>query len=927
MKALKSLIIFMLLTLQYVNAQTIPLNPAVKKKQLENGFTYYIQKNQTPSKEVQFRLILNVGSILEDEDQRGFAHFLEHMAFNGSKHFPKDALIDYFQSIGVEFGGDINAYTGYDETVYMLPVPNNEKETLDNAFLFFSDILSGLTLDKEDIDAERGIIHEEWRTTTGLSDRLRDDMYPLLYYNSRYKNRLPIGLMNEVVLNKGNEEALRRYYKDWYRPDLATLLVIGDIDEKEIEDRIKASFSNIENPENKRERIYYTIENHDQTLIKNIQDEEITSTSVKIITKIPKHKEETLKDLKRSVANILYTYLVNERLSEVSKQKGAAFMYAQSYAQGGSGDKGRYVSTASVKTGQVINGIEALQRELYRIKKYGFTEAEFNRKKSIFEKDVKTSILEQSTLTSAQYINMLQSHVIYGEEYTSSEFKNDFLLDVIGEISLEDIQELTDEYINDSEKNRVVFVTAPAVEKIPSEDEVLKAINNIDYEAIKPFASDEIDAPLLAVLPQKGTLQKEETDEVLGTTTLHYQNGVKVILKPTTYKKDEIRFVGRRNGGYSLASDEEFNNASMANTLVELGGLGDFDQQQLEKIVGDKRVALSSFIHRYTEGVSGFSNVEDLETLLQLNYLTFIAPRKDKDQVERFIENKKEFNKNSMNDPETYFADEINKVMMNNSPRTATLLTPEQLDNLSLDKAFDFYTSRFGGANGMTFMMVGSFEVDSLKPLLDQYIGSLPSKTIEKRYKDHGIRPPVGKSIVVDKNTADKTKVILRFTGKYPSTQKERIAIQLLSDITTIRLTKVIREEMGGAYAPFASAYVENIPYNHYQFNIVFTTSPDQAEELRKVALSVVNELKKEIKAEDIDKVKKALLNHRDKALENNGYWLKLLSNYNRRGEGSKQFENYTEDVKKINSKKLQSTAKKYLKEGEVLTFMLSPQK
>ncbi|MBD0404063.1 pitrilysin family protein [Flammeovirga sp. EKP202] len=912
--------------MQFVNAQIIPLNPSVKKKQLDNGFTYYIQKNTTPSKEVQFRLILNVGSILEDEDQRGFAHFLEHMAFNGSKHFPKNALIEYFQSIGVEFGGDINAYTGYDETVYMLPIPNNEKETLDNAFLFFSDILGGLTLDKEDIDAERGIIHEEWRTTTGLSDRLKKNMYPLLYYNSRYKDRLPIGLMDEVVMKQDNEEALRRFYRDWYRPDLATLLVIGDIDEEDIEKRVKASFSGITNPINERERVNYNIANHDQTLIKNIQDEEITSTSVKIITKIPKHKEKTVEDLKRSVANIIYTYLVNERLSEVSKQKGAAFMYAQSFAQGGSGDKGRYISTASVKSGSVIEGVEALQKELYRIKKYGFSSEEFERKKSIFEKDVKTSILEQSTLTSAQYINMLMNHVIYGEEYTSTEFKNKFLLDVINQITLDDIQRLADEYINDREKNRVVFVTAPSSEKIPTEQDVLKAINHINYDEITPYESEEIDAPLLTTLPQKGNVKKEEKDNVLGTTTLYYENGVKVILKPTTYKKDEIRFTGRRNGGYSLASDEDFNNATMANTLVELGGLGDFNQQQLEKVVGDKRVALSSFIHRYTEGVSGFSNVGDVETLLQLNYLMFTAPRKDRDQFDRFIENKKEFNKNSMNDPETYFTDEINKVMMENSPRTATLLTTNQLDELDLDKAYDFYKSRFNSANGMVFIMVGSFEVDHLKPLLDQYLGSLPSGPIVKKYKDHGIRPPHGKIVDVKKNTADKTKVILRFTGKYPTAQEDRIGIQLLSDIATIRLTKVIREEMGGAYAPFASVYVDNLPYSYYQFNILFTTSPDQAVELRSVALSVINDLKDEIKEEDIDKVKKSLLNHRSKSLENNGYWFKLLSNYNQRGEGREQFENYSKDVDKITAKKLQSIAKKYLKDSEVLTFMLSPQ-
>ncbi|MBB3698509.1 insulinase family protein [Flammeovirga yaeyamensis] len=917
-----------LLVFTYINAQEIPLNPDVKKGTLSNGMTYYIQKNDKPANEVQFRLIIKAGSILEDEDQRGFAHFLEHMAFNGSEHFPGNSLIDYFQSIGVQFGGDINAYTGYDETVYMLPVPNSEKETLDKAFYFFGDILGGLSLNKKDIDEERGIIHEEWRTTTGLGDRTRDKMYPLLYFKSRYNERLPIGLMDEVVLNVGNEEALRRFYKDWYRPDLATLLVVGDIDESEIEQRIKDTFGGKTNPVNERERVYYSVENHPNTLIGKMVDEEITSTSAMIINKMPKQKEETLEDLKTSVANILYTYMINQRLQEVAKTKDAPFMFASSYKAGGSGDKDRYMSNVSVKSGQVLEGLKGILNELYRAKKFGFSQAEFERKRAILAKDLKTEAMEQSSLKSSQYIGNLMSHVIYGSEYTSAEFKNDYLDKVIKEITVEDIEALAQQYIQNSPENRVVFINAPKGEKIPSDEEILEAINSIDYASLTPYQSEEVDGPLMEKEPVAGKVISTTKDEVLGTTTLTYENGAVVVIKPTTFKNDEIQFSGARDGGYSLASDEQFNNASLAASLVELGGLGKYNKQQLEKLIGDKQATVSTNINRYSETVGGKSTVEDFETMMQLTYMKFTAPRKDKEQFDLYISNKKEYNKNRLNDPDSYFADVINKTMFNNHPRVATLLTQDQIDALNLDDAYDFYTSRFSSVRGMHFVFVGNIDLATAQPLLDKYIGGLPGGEIVHNYRDNGLRVPKTKTVIdVAKSKSEKTKVIIRYQGKYPTGQDNRIKIELLGDVATIRLTKKLREELGGTYSPFAYGRVIEQPNNEFQFNIVFTCAPDQADTLQQVALQIVDDLKKEVKAEDLDKVKKTAVNHREKALERNNYWVALLQNANERNEGASEYVKYVKEINEVSQKDLQKAASKYLKNNKVFIFTLSPEK
>ncbi|ANQ47466.1 insulinase family protein [Flammeovirga sp. MY04] len=917
-----------LLVFTNINAQEIPLNPDVKKGTLSNGMTYYIQKNDKPANEVQFRLIIKAGSILEDEDQRGFAHFLEHMAFNGSEHFPGNSLIDYFQSIGVQFGGDINAYTGYDETVYMLPVPNSEKETLDKAFYFFGDILGCLSLNKKDIDEERGIIHEEWRTTTGLGDRTRDKMYPLLYFNSRYNERLPIGLMDEVVLNVGNEEALRRFYKDWYRPDLATLLVVGDIDETEIEQRIKDTFGGKTNPLNERERVYYSVENHPNTLIGKMVDEEITSTSAMIINKMPKQKEETLQDLKTSVANILYTYMINQRLQEVAKTKDAPFMFASSYKAGGSGDKDRYMSNVSVKSGQILEGLKGILNELYRAKKFGFSQAEFERKRAILAKDLKTEAMEQSSLKSSQYIGNLMSHVIYGSEYTSAEFKNDYLDKVIKEITVEDIEALAQKYIQNSPENRVVFINAPKGEKIPSDEEILEAINSIDYASLTPYQSEEVEGPLMEKEPVAGKVISTTKDEVLGTTTLTYENGAVVVIKPTTFKNDEIQFSGTRDGGYSLASDEQFNNASLAASLVELGGLGKYNKQQLEKLIGDKQATVSTNINRYSETVGGKSTVEDFETMMQLTYMKFTAPRKDKEQFDLYISNKKEYNKNRLNDPDSYFADVINKTMFNNHPRVATLLTQDQIDALSLDDAYDFYTSRFSSVRGMHFVFVGNIDLATAQPLLDKYIGGLPGGEIVHNYRDNGLRVPKTKTVIdVAKSKSEKTKVIIRYQGKYPTGQDNRIKIELLGDVATIRLTKKLREELGGTYSPFAYGRVIEQPNNEFQFNIVFTCAPDQADTLQQVALQIVDDLKKEVKAEDLDKVKKTAVNHREKALERNNYWVALLQNANERNEGASEYVKYVKEINEVSQKDLQKAASKYLKNNKVFIFTLSPEK
>ena len=911
---------------QLTNQSPIPLNPKVVKKTLPNGFTYYLQKNSIPEKQIQFRMIIKAGSILETEEQRGFAHFLEHMVFNGSKHFPDNTLIDYLQSIGVEFGSDLNAYTGYDETVYMLPLPDGKEQTLNKAFLFFSDLLSALTLSTEAIDKERSIILEEWRTTIGLNQRLKDAMYPLLYHDSRYLHRRPIGLM-EVVTKEGNDEALRKFYRSWYRPDLASLVVVGNFNQADIEQRISDSFGSIEKGGNAPIRNYFTVPSHNNTFVKIIKDKEITSTSVKIIRKFPHREEHTLADLKRSVTNIIYTYMVNQRLTEIAQQKDAPYMYAQSYATSASGKTDRYMSLASVKGDKIIEGTKGLMRELLRLKKYGFTQAELDRKKEILYKDFERMAQEEDKQSSAQIMEAISNHIIYGEENASISFKKEFVHKVLKEITLADIQALVNEYVDQSEENRVIFVTAPENANTPTEEELLAALKSVSKETLSPYVDLEVNEPLMHKVPESGSIVSESYSEKMGITTLEFANGVSVALKPTSFKNDEIRFTSLREGGYSLATVDNFDNASMTAILVNGGGLSKFNALQLERITSGKQVYVAPYVHRYTEGVSGFSSNDDFETLLQLTYLTYTAPRKDVDKFEQFIENKKEYNKNVLNSPDSYFTDEVNKVMMQNSPRTATLLTPEKLDQINLDKAFDFYQSRFGSAYGTRFFIVGSFNVDSIKPLLSQYLGSLPGNKINATYVDHGMRPPKGEHrYEFPRNTVEKSKMLMRFTGKYPSSQKARIEMGLLNDILTIRLNQKLREEIGGVYSPYASSTLLQRPYNSYRMDIYFTCSPSNVDTLVQATMGEIEKMKKEISAENLEKVKKAWLKNREGSLKTNGYWSKVLDDQWTRGENEKDFERFEEQIQGVTAGQLSKLARKCLNEKNHLEFVLSPE-
>lgn len=540
--------------------------------------------------------------------------------------------------------------------------------------------------------------------------------------------------------------------------------------------------------------------------------------------------------------------------------------------------------------------------------------------------DMKRSRNQAEERTTADIISQLSSHVIYGEEYIDPQERIEFVLKCIEEMTLEDINALAHTYINKSDDNLVVILSAPESATVPSEEELLVAMHEVAQESIEPYVIEVVDSELMPLLPPMGEIVSERHSEKMGITVIEFANGASVALKPTDFVADEIRFSSMREGGYSLAEDADFNNASMAATLVSQGGLGEFTSLQLDQINSGRQFYIAPYIHRYTEGVSGFSSNDDFERMLQNNYLFYTAPRKDVTQFNIYIDNKKEYNRNQLNDPNSYYADGINRAMVQGSARAATLLTEEQLDALDLDEAFNFYTSRFSSAKGFRFFIVGSFDVDSLRPLLTQYIGGLPSHDVATQYVDRGLRPAKGYELYdFDCNSVYQTKVLMRFVGDYPSSQLKRIEMNLLNDVLTIRLTEKIREEIGGAYAPYSSATILQHPTDTFRLEIYFTCSPENVEMLMAAALEEVEGLKEEISDADLDKVKKAWLKNRKGSLRTNGYWRKVMEDQWTRSETQEDFDAYDSQIEGAEEEALKKIAKDFLTKENLKVFLLSP--
>jgi zinc protease len=927
-----ALSLFFLFSLIELSAQEdlskhqLPVDPKVKIGRLENGFTYYIRENKKPEKRVEMRLVVNAGSVLEDEDQLGLAHFVEHMAFNGTTHFEKNELKNYLESIGIRFGPELNAYTSFDETVYMLTIPSDSVNLLDKGFLVMEDWAHGLTFDEVEIDKERGIIVEEWRRGQGFNQRLRDKYLPVVYHNSKYAERLPIG--KKETIENCNYESLRRFYRDWYRPDLMALVIVGDIESGYVEEKIKNHFSSLTIPENSRERVVYDVPDNEGTLSCIVTDKEAPYNMIFLLNKNDARIQNTFADFLYDLRYTFITGILNQRLIELTELENPPIISA-SFSYGGLGARNKDALQGFVLVGDggVNKGLETILQEVERVDRYGFTSGEWKRYRMDLLKRYETAFAEREKTESRKLADEYKRNFLDKEPIPGIEFEYAFVKENIDKITLEEINDLAAKII--SPDNRIIVIGAPEDQTtyLPAEQDVLSVAKKVNESDLVNYVDEQVATELMVEKPVPGSILTEKSVEKIGAIDLELSNGVRVILKPTDFKNDEVMLSAFSMGGHSVYPDEDHFTALNADGIIKETGVGDYSVSDISKILAGKSVYVAPFISYETEGITANSKTSDIESMLQLIYLYFTDLRDDSSSFNSYVIKKKKLFENLSKEPQNFFFDKYYRIKSQDHPRGDYLPTSEDWEGIDYERAREIYRDRFSDAENFTFIMVGSFDPEIVKPLLKQYIASLPTWKREESFIDLKIRPPHEKTREkVYRGSDPKSLAMIYFEKEIPWNEYDAFMINALKDLLSIRYVDLLREEMSGVYTIRVNAGQEKIPYEHAWMQIMIPCAPESADTLISVSLAEIVKIQREgVDPELIGKVKEAQKRSLQVKLQDNQFWMNTiqdalmletdLNNMIRK-----------EYIDKISSEEIQRVASQYIDADRYLEVILFPE-
>ncbi|MDP2362846.1 MAG: insulinase family protein, partial [Ignavibacteria bacterium] len=779
---LLSVLIFFV-SVSYLNAQNkeLPIDKDVTIGELENGMKYYIRQNKKPEKRAELYLIVNAGSVLENNDQLGLAHFVEHMAFNGTKNFKKNELINYLESIGIKFGPELNAYTSFDRTVYMLTVPTDSTEILAKGFLVLEDWAHNLAFDPTEIDKERGVIIEEWRLGRGAQMRMLDKQLPILFKDSKYAERLPIG--NKETLESFNHKTLIDFYKDWYRPDLMAIAAVGDFDIAEIKNYIKKHFENISFPEQIRQKEYFPIPKHDETYFAIASDKEAIYSIISVYYKRNPEVVKSIDDYKNELKHQFFYAMLNDRLTELTTMADPPFNYG--YAGSSKFVKSADVSflVGIVKEGGIEKGFEAMLTEAERVKQHGFTPTELERQKVNQLRIIEKRRDEKDKTESRELMQVFVNNYLNDEPIIGIDNIYELYNQLIPQITLEDVNKISAELLKP--ENRVVMINTPEKEgvKIPTENELAKVIEKVSNEKIEAYVDKVQVLPLVGVVPNPSPVVETKEIKELGLTEWTLANGVMVIIKPTDFQNDEIVFSAFSPGGSSLVSDEDFLSAKNAASLIYESGLGSFSKTELDKHLTGKIVSVSPYIGFYDEGLNGSTSPKDLETFFQLIYGYFTEPKIDSTSFLSYKSKIMVWLTNMGNEPAVAFRDTLDVTLANYHFRNRPL-TVKMLDEIDLNKSISIYKNRFADAGDFTFVFTGNIDLSVLKPLVETYLGGLPSlsrneKPIDLKYSN--IKGEISKEVF--KGIEQKSSVAIAYAGDMDWNRKNEYILESLMDI------------------------------------------------------------------------------------------------------------------------------------------------
>jgi zinc protease len=905
----------------------MPVDPQITIGKFPNGLRYYIRNNKKPEKRAELRLVVKAGSILEDDDQQGLAHLVEHMAFNGTSHFPKNEITSFIESLGMRFGADVNAYTSFDETVYTLTVPTDKPEILDKALLVLEDWAHNISFDPTEIDKERGVVMEEWRLGRGAGARMRDKLFPVLLKGSRYADRLPIG--KPEIIQGGKAERLKQFYSDWYRPDLMAVVAVGDFDKAAVEKMITSHFASIPAVAKPRPRTTYDVPDHTDTTYAIATDKETSTTIIQVETLLPARPEGTVRDYRQKTVDGLFSGMLSARFSELAQKPESPFLQAFA-GRGGFFARSKDAASlaALVKEGSIERALDALLTEAERVERFGFTATELDRQKQSVLRSYERLAIEKENRPADSRADEYVRNFLDNETLPTADDEYDLHKRFLPGVTLEEVNKLAAEWF--PERNRIVVIQAPAKAgvEIPDEAKLAAVIKATAAKELKAYVDTVGNAALPETTPAPGTVVKTATKDALGITEWELSNGVKVILKPTTFKEDEILFRATSPGGTSLASDKDYVPASTATQLINAGGIGKFNITDLRKLMTGKVASATPFISEVEEGLNGSSSRKDLETMFQLIYLRFTQPRADANAMAVQAAQAKTFLANQAAIPEAAFFNTITIARYQNHPRRQPL-TVAIVDQWDLDKSLAFYKDRFADASDFTFVFVGSFDPATIKPLVERYLGSLPSIRRKESWKDVGVRTPT--SVVekrVEKGIEPKSQSAILFSGPFVYDPEHRMAIRAMAEILQTRLLETIREELGGTYGINATASYERIPNPTYSIAIQFGSAPDRTENLIKRVFQEMELLKTNGPTDkQVADEREALLREYETNSKVNNYWLAQITAKYQSGEDPAALVHVPEMYNKIDKAMIQEAAKTYLNTKAYVEVVLFPEK
>jgi len=913
---------------QFNAAEKLPVDPNVKVGKLPNGLTYYIRKNAKPEKKVQLRLVVNAGSVLEDPDQQGLAHMMEHMNFNGSSHFPKNDLVSYLQSIGVEFGADLNAYTGFDETVYILPIPTDDPDKVDKGFTILEDWAGNATLDTAEINKERGVVLEESRLGKGAGERMRNVYFPKLVNGSLYAQRMPIG--KDDVLKTFKPATLKRFYNTWYRPDLQAVVVVGDIDPAVAEQEIIKHFSHFKNPATEKPRpAFINIPARTTSEAVVVTDKEQTYNILQVYNYIEKATPvNTWGAFRASIVEGLFSAMISQRLSELTQSANPPFVFGNTGFSGFIRGYRAFTSFAFLGDKPVKGAVDALINTTESVKKFGFLQSELERAKINLYNSTEKAYADRDKTESGQIVDAYVESYLEHTPIIGIANRYEYLKQVLPTITLQEVNNLAAKMEN-SKAGKFVLLTAPAnAPQLPANKDLLAMVNTAHQLPVKAYEEKAVAKTLIDKAPTPGKVVNETTNATLGTTDLTLSNGITITIKSTDFKNDDIQMDSWRWGGYHNYGLADKPSAQFAANAVNAMGVKDMSPVDLRKYMAGKTVYVQPYINENDEGVQGGSSVKDFETFLQLLHLYFTAPRKDETLFKAMISAQKGFVKNLMDDPESYFQDTLAKVEFNNNPWAMAMNHAEDYDKIDINKAFDIYKAIYSNAYGWHFTFVGNIDIAKAKPLLETYIGSLPTAEKENKFTDAGVRPVKGiVNLDVKKGKAKQSIVNVLFTGEAPYSNDERLKLQAMTNLLTIKIIEKLREDMSGIYGGGMRGTIINRPYNHYNITLSFPCGPENVDKLVNAAFDIIKKAQESgIEQKDLDKVKETLKKQNEDGMKDNGHWLDGLSYAWIEKSDPKWVLDYAGKVDALTVQDIQDAAKKYLNMQNYIKAVLYPE-